>query len=59
MEWENKQRMDQNMVSNQGTMNQPFYIPPPMNGGPGNYDGSPMGGNAPSSYSGYPQYQGM
>ncbi len=32
MEWENKERTEQNMVSNQGTMNQPFYIPPPLNG---------------------------
>ena len=48
MEWENRQRMEQNMVSNQGTMNQPFYIPPPMNGYGGGYSGGYGGG-----YGGY------
>jgi len=67
MEWENKQRMEQNSVSNQGTMNQPFYIPPPggnggygrngnaINNGYGGYGGNNMYPQANSVYPNYPR----
>jgi len=44
MAWENKNRMQQNMMANQGTMNQPFYVPPPMGGGQAGGMGMGMNG---------------